>query len=151
VDPAPPEFNDVARFDDVNGKNGSKPITFDESALILAEVIKTLVDYGQVREHAVAADIISSAVDSPIALASWNQTGACGKHRVKPFHIAVAWLSVLGETKRPPPTWKLSQWEIAEAIKEFPRARQHIKSLTPDKGREPDRKRRLRGDQIAQN
>jgi hypothetical protein len=151
VDPAPAEFSDVARFDDVNGKNGSLPITFDESALILAEVIKTLVDYGQVREQAVAAEIISSGVDSPIARALWNKKGGCESYRVTPFHIAVVWLSVVGENKQPPATWKLSQWEIAEAIKEFPRARLHIKSLTQDKGREPDRKRRLRGDEIAQN
>jgi hypothetical protein len=142
VDQEPAEYNDIARFDDVNGKNGSQPIQFDESALILAEVIKTLVDYGQVHEQVLAAEIISSGVDSPIAFALWNRRGNCAAHRVSPFHIAVVWLSVLGEGKSPPKTWKLSDWELVEARKEFPRARLHIKSL----GQEPpDRKRRLVG------
>jgi hypothetical protein len=152
VDPAAPEYDDVARFDDVNGRNGSKPITFDESALILAEVIRTLVDHGLVREHTFAAELISSAVDSPIALASWNRKGGCEQYRVRPFDIAVVWLSIVGdENKLPPTTWKLSHSEIVEARKHFAAAKLHIKSLSQDKRQEPARKRRLIGDEIAQN
>jgi hypothetical protein len=151
VDPAPKEYNDVARFDDVNGKDGSKPITFDESALILAEVIKTLVDHGQVREQALAAELISSGVDSPIALASWNKRGGCNaSYRVSPFHIAVVWLSVVGDKKQPPSTWKLSESEIRAARDEFPRARLHIKSLSEDK-LGPDRRKRFQGDTLVRS
>lgn len=150
VDPASSSYNDVVRFDDVNGVNGSAPISFDESALILAEVIKTLVDYGQVREQVLAAELISSAVDSPIALALWDRKGACDEHRVIPFHIAVAWLTVKGETLHPPKTWKLSEAEEIEAKKEFPRARAFIKSLQENQP-SPARKLRLQGDVVAGN
>jgi hypothetical protein len=40
------------------------PVTFDESALILAEVIRTLADSGQVPQERVAPELISAAVDS---------------------------------------------------------------------------------------
>jgi hypothetical protein len=150
VDPAPAHYNDVARFDDVNGKAGSKPITFDESALILAEVIKTLVDHKQIREPGLAAELVSSGVDSPIALASWNKLGACEAYRVTPFHIAVVWLSVVGDKKLPPSTWKLSESEITAAREEFPRARLHIKSLSEDK-QGPDRRKRFLGDAMVRS
>jgi hypothetical protein len=150
VDQDDARYNDVVRFDDVNGKNGSSPIGFDESALILAEVIKTLVDYGQVREQALAAEIISSGVDSPIAAGLWNRQGNCDTHRVTPFHIAVVWLSNFGENATPPKTWKLSEWEKAEARKEFPRAWQHIRSLSQQQP-PPDRKRKLLGDTMVRS
>jgi hypothetical protein len=132
-------YNDAARFDDVNGdetKPSSHPrhdaITFDESALILAEVIKTMVDWKQVQSRNVAADLISSAVDSPVALASWNASGRCDAQRVIPYHIAIVWLQTIGEGASPPPTWKLSPYEIAEARRHFTSARKFIRQLDPN-------------------
>ena len=150
VDPDEAKYNDSVRFDDVNGKAGSRPITFDESALILAEAIKTLVDYGQVRDNSFAAEFVSGAVNSPIAFLSWDQEGACYQQRVTPFHIAVVWLSVIGEKSYPPSTWKLSAWEIAEAQNEFEQAKKHIKSLNQI-APPPDRIRTVQADRLAAN
>jgi hypothetical protein len=99
------------RFNDV------KDITFDESALILAQVIKTLVDHGQVPENAFATDIISNAVDSTVARALWDKGGACEPSRVTPWHIAVAWKALIGVGGEPPRSWKLAKWEIDAARK----------------------------------
>jgi hypothetical protein len=97
---------DDKRFDDVRN------ISFDESAVILAEAIRTLVDYGQVPERVFAADIISNAVDTSIARQLWDQRGAC--RRVSTWHIAVLWKALLGRSARSPPSsWKLEQWEIS--------------------------------------
>ena len=95
-----------------------KRITFDESALILAEVIKTLVDYGQVSENAFATDIISNAVDGAVARALWDAKGACERGRVTPWHIAVAWKAVLGSgASTPPASWRLMPSEVEAARK----------------------------------
>jgi hypothetical protein len=132
-------YEDATRFADVNGDSLKardhpryKPISFDESALVLAEVIKTLVDYGQVPPRNVPAELISMAVDSPFALALWNQEGACDGQRVDPRHIAIAWLRTVGKNRLPPPTWRLSAGEVIEAQKYFGYAEQFIRSVSPD-------------------
>lgn len=132
-------YADAARFVDVNGDSLTpeghprhKPISFDESALVLAEVIKTLVDYGQVPPRNVPAELISTAVDSPFALALWNQEGACEAQRVDPRHIAIVWLRTVGRNRIPPPTWRLSDGEIQEARKHFGEAEQFIRSISPN-------------------
>jgi hypothetical protein len=141
--PGQARFNDSARFSDVDG-DSTKPhghprrhaVTFDESALILAEVIKTLIDYGQVPPRTVPGELISAAVDSPIAAALWDKEGACEDGRVEPRHIAIAWLRTLGDMSRPPPsTWKLSPWEIAEARKYESDARQFLRAVSPEADR----------------
>jgi hypothetical protein len=104
---------DDGRFSDV------KRITFDESALILAEAIKTLVDYGQVKEQILATDIIAASVDSVVARALWDKNGACDS--IDPWHIAVAWKAVLGPRVDPPCSWKISRREIEKARALLPR------------------------------
>jgi hypothetical protein len=111
-------------FDDV------RDVSFDESALILAEAIKTLVDYGQVRENAIAGNAISNAVDSSVARVLWDQKNAC--RRVSPWHIAVAWKAVLGtNTMTPPKSWKLSPQEIRAARVLLPTVPKTISPDTP--------------------
>jgi hypothetical protein len=68
------------RFDDV------KDITFDESALILAEVIKTLIETHTVPKNDAAFDFISNAVDTFVARALWDKQGAC--ETIRPEHLA---------------------------------------------------------------
>jgi len=148
VDPDSPEYEDERRFDDVNGVGSSAPITFHESSLILAEVIKTLVDTGQVPPHDFAAEVISSAVDSPLAATLWNQAGQCRRLRVEPRHIAIVWLTLGNEKTPPPSTWKLSASEINQARKYFPEARAFIEKLKPG-ATPPARQRRLVSEVMA--
>ena len=101
------------RFDDV------RTIEFHESAVILAEVIKTLVDQEKVPERVFVTDAISNAVDGGIAFGLWNQPGQC--NYVEPRHIATVWNSVLGSNTIPPASWKLSEREIQEAKHYLPR------------------------------
>lgn len=150
VDPADAKYDDPKRFADVNGFNGSRPISFDESALILAQVIKTLVDRGQVNAWNFAGQIISSAVDSSFAAALWDAKGACRWMRVEPPDIAIVWLATTrNENELPPVTWKLSKWEIEQARLHFPAARAYIKSLDPAQS-PPDRYRVLVGPAVSQ-
>jgi hypothetical protein len=120
-------YADAIRFADVNGDESlphghprRHPVTFDESALILAEVIKTLIDYGQ--------------VDSPLAAGLWDREGACVDGRVEPRHIAIVWLRALGDMSRPPPaTWKLSTWEVAAARQHEGEAWRFLRSVDPNR------------------
>ncbi len=122
---------DDKRFNDIRN------ISFDQSALILAEAIRTLVDYGQVPQQIFAADVISNAVDTTVARQLWDQTGAC--RPVSTWHIAVLWKAVLGKNApSPPPSWKLSPREIEEARKKLPLvpdviSPEHPAPLDPDK------------------
>ena len=124
-------YRDDTRFADVYGKDGRRPITFDESATILAEVIKTIIDNGQVLPENVPAKVISAAVDSVFALALWNEAGACERQRVEPLDIAIVWVRLNEGRGSVPPTWKLSPWEIAQAKEKLPFARQIVHSLKP--------------------
>lgn len=54
-----------------------KDIDFDESAIIIAEAIKTLEGTGRVEKHDIAPEFITGAVSGPIAKSKWNQDGAC--------------------------------------------------------------------------
>lgn len=69
-----------SRYDDV------AKIKFNESALILAEVIKTLVVAKQVPKNDFAMFAISNAVDSPVAKSLWDIAGECKKNIVDPKH-----------------------------------------------------------------
>jgi hypothetical protein len=147
VDPDDPKYEDEKRFADVNGIKGSRPITFEESALILAQVIKTLIDNGQANPWNTAGQLISSAVDSTFAAALWDAKGACKTMRVEPLHIAMVWLTALPDAKQPPSTWKLSKWEVEQARLEFPRARDLIRSLDPTQL--PPQRNRLLGPLVS--
>jgi hypothetical protein len=57
-------------------------MTFEESAQIMAESIKTLVSAGRVAPNDVAAHVIPGAVGGPVARAAWNRDGACAPNRV---------------------------------------------------------------------
>lgn len=75
----------------VDGKNDGrfndvKDIEFHESATILAEVIKTLIETKQVPAHDLAFPAISNAVDSFVARTLWDKQGAC--EVIDPKHLA---------------------------------------------------------------
>lgn len=132
----PIKYADARRFADVNGDPTvplnhpqRHPVEFDESAVILAEVIKTMADYGQIQKRDFAGAAISAAVDSVPARVLWERTDACREQRVTPRDIAVVWLLVLGNAPSPPPSWKLSTSEIADARTYFPVARKFLKEM----------------------
>ncbi|MEM1287563.1 MAG: hypothetical protein AAGH60_04350 [Pseudomonadota bacterium] len=57
-------------------------MSFQESADIIAEAIKTLIETNQVSRNDVAPQVISSAVAGPIARRAWEREGACRNPRV---------------------------------------------------------------------
>lgn len=131
VDPASPDYKDDIRFADLWEKHEFE-ISFDESALILAQSIKTLNDYGKVPPWQLPGKLISAAVDGSVALALWNGKGACDSMRVEPLTIAVVWLTAAPHFKdRPPASWRLSEWEIRQAKSRLLRAKRIIRALEP--------------------
>lgn len=62
-------------------------MNFETSAIVIAEVIKSLQVSGQVSKNDVAAKAISSAVAGPISRRLWERQGACPEHRVTDEHI----------------------------------------------------------------
>ncbi len=117
-------YEDGRRFADVKG------ITFHESAVILAEVIKTIEDNQQVALHKYPGRLISGAVDSVFAAALWETSGQCWRLRVSPMHIAMVWYRYNGGKGNPPKTWKLSPYEIREARRHLAWASRAVGSLT---------------------
>jgi hypothetical protein len=73
-----------------------KNVTFDESAMILAEVIKTLVETRKVPKNEFAFGAISSGVDSFVARGYWDKTGACRENLVSPGDAAKVRAAQLG-------------------------------------------------------
>ncbi len=59
------------RFDDV------RDVSFDESAAILGQVIRTLIDSGQVARNDIAPPAITGAVDSFVARKLWDSPAGC--------------------------------------------------------------------------
>lgn len=55
---------------------------FRESALIIAEAIRTLQETGRVRRDDVSAAAIASATAGPVARFLWERRGACAGHRL---------------------------------------------------------------------
>ncbi len=74
-------------------------MTFQESAEVIAEAIKSLVDTGRVRENDVAARTISSAVAGPFSRARWTVTGACEESRVSDADRAAAEAAIPGSSQ----------------------------------------------------
>jgi hypothetical protein len=124
-------YEDGRRFRDVYGYGGFPKLDFADSADILAGVIKTIIDDGEVQAQNVPATLISSAVDSVFALALWNEAGACDRQRVSPEHIAVLWVRHNGGQGEPPSTWKLSAYEVREARRHLARARCLVAAVIP--------------------
>ena len=62
---------DEPRFDDV------RDVNFDESAAILGQVIRTLIDSGQVAKNDLAPPAITGAVDSLVARKLWDSPEGC--------------------------------------------------------------------------
>lgn len=60
---------------------------FKESAIVIAEVIKSLQISGQVATNDIAASAISSAVAGPISRRLWQRNGACSEHTVSDEHM----------------------------------------------------------------
>lgn len=59
-----------------------KDVTFERSAELIGESIKTLVHTGRVRKNDVAPAVITSTVSGPISWHLWNRKGACRSHDV---------------------------------------------------------------------
>ncbi|MGB5559017.1 MAG: hypothetical protein WBN04_13525 [Paracoccaceae bacterium] len=72
---------------------------FQESAEVIAEAIKTLVDTGQVRENDVAANTISRTVAGPFARARWTVKEACKDSRVSEEDRAAAEAAIPGSSQ----------------------------------------------------
>ncbi|WP_424830899.1 hypothetical protein [Ruegeria sp.] len=65
-------------------------LNFSDSAIIMAEAIKSLQVSGQVQNNDVSGFAVSSAVSGPISRSLWNRKGACEGHRVSKEHKAAA-------------------------------------------------------------
>lgn len=74
-------------------------VTFEESAAILGEAIKTLVETRRVQPNDIAAGAITGAVGSGIARELWDKPGACTSSWLKPEHLAAAEQAVPGSTR----------------------------------------------------
>jgi hypothetical protein len=75
-------------------------LTFEDSALVLAEVIETLVQTRRVGRNDVAASSISSVVAGPIARGFWEEEGRCQERRVIEAHIIAAEAAIPGSSQR---------------------------------------------------
>ncbi len=64
-------------------------VSFQDSAVIAAEAIKTLIVSERVAPNDVAPGVISSVVAGPIARGLWDQKGACAANRIAPEHLAM--------------------------------------------------------------
>ncbi len=76
--------NDSARYDEV------RDVTFDDSAAILGEAVRGLVQTHQVKPNDVAGTSITTAVDSSVARDLWDTRGACAGLQVSARDIARA-------------------------------------------------------------
>ena len=63
---------------------------FRESAVIMAETIKTLIASGRVSGNDVAPSVISSTVAGPVSRELWRKEGACAAERVSDADRAAA-------------------------------------------------------------
>ncbi len=74
-------------------------MSFQESAEVIAEAIRTLVATGRVRDNDVAAQTISNTVAGPFARARWTVTGACKDSRVSEADRAAAEAAIPGSSQ----------------------------------------------------
>lgn len=64
------------------GQENLKGISFERSAELLGETIRTLVETGRVDSDDVAPAVITGTVSGPISRAAWSRKGACAGHAV---------------------------------------------------------------------
>lgn len=76
-----------------------KDVTFKDSAVILGEAIRGLVEARQVDKDDVAGGTITWAVGSGIAKNLWDKKGACADEKVSDAHLAQIELAVPGSTR----------------------------------------------------
>jgi hypothetical protein len=74
-------------------------MTFPESADIMAEAIKTLVEEKRVKPNDVSETIIPGVVGGAISRGLWDQKGACAGRRVSPEDRAAAEARLPGNRK----------------------------------------------------
>lgn len=94
----------VARHCIVDGSSDKRfqqvqDVDFDQSAAILGEAIKALVDADRVDPNDVAANTITGAVGSVVARQLWEKRGACAAQQVSAKDIAAAEAAIPGSTK----------------------------------------------------
>lgn len=75
-------------------------MSFQDSADIIAEAIKTLQAEGRVTKDDVAPRVISSAVAGPISEHLWRKTGACPEPRVREADRLAAEAAIPGASQR---------------------------------------------------
>lgn len=75
-------------------------MSFRESAQIVAEAIKTLVEAGRVQPNDVAATVIPNAVAGSKAKEIWNRKGACRASRVSRRDRAAALAAIAAPQRR---------------------------------------------------
>jgi hypothetical protein len=75
-------------------------LTFQDSASIIAEAIKTLIASGKVQPDDVAPRVISGAVTGPISNQSWTAKGACAADRVSKADREAARAAIPGAPQR---------------------------------------------------
>ncbi len=75
-------------------------ITFQESAEIIAEAIKTLQHEGRVARDDIAPRVISNAVAGPAARRAWEKAGACAVPRVSEADRLAAEAAIPGASRR---------------------------------------------------
>jgi hypothetical protein len=65
-------------------------VTFPDSAKIIGEAIRTLVETRRVSRDDTAAGLITAAVGTEIARRLWDEDGACARSTVSPEDLALA-------------------------------------------------------------
>lgn len=73
-------------------------VSFDDSAKIIGEAIRTLVESGRVTENDTAASLITAAVGTEVARKLWDVDGACASSTVRAEDLALAERIVPGST-----------------------------------------------------
>lgn len=75
-------------------------MTFQESAEVIAEAIKSLIAAGRVRRNDVAPRVIAGAVAGPVSYARWTVEGACAGDRISAADRAAALSGIPGAGQR---------------------------------------------------
>jgi hypothetical protein len=72
------------------GDSAVEKLTFEDSASIAGEAIKTLVEDRRVSNDDVSASLVTLAVTSPFSKAAWERRGVCAKEMVSAGHARAA-------------------------------------------------------------
>lgn len=101
-----------------------RDVTFQDSAVILGESIRGLVEAGSVRRDDVAGSAITAAVNSPVARNLWETPGACARSKVSAEHVAAVEAAMPGAStlskerafRLPPATRRVAPRERASIV-----------------------------------